>query len=276
MNEFEKYFEMSETSGWRINDLNWKKIDKENISEFDKQVILSTAIIEHGVPHYTDTWAKVKGIETEWELWQFVTLWAGEEHRHSYSLKKLSDILDTTGDSRYFAKSEKGEYYFKIISETPFADMHKKHCSTDCYSSIGGMITYTAVQELVTAKYYQNAAKRTKSKFLKELLGYIAKDELKHHAFYGHAIKRYYEKAVDKEQYVEDVYNAVINFAMPHIIYDTGFDFFDKEDIMSNFDIIEIKLRMAKHFSFSKTLLKKLAMHKDNQSAELAEELVYN
>lgn len=276
MNEFEKYFEMSEASGWRINDLNWKKIDKENISEFDKQVILSTAIIEHGVPHYTDTWAKVKGIETEWELWQFVTLWAGEEHRHSYSLKKLSDILDTIGDSKYFDKSEKGEYYYKIISETPFADKHKKHCSTDCYSSIGGMITYTAVQELVTAKYYQNAAKKTKSKFVKELFGYIAKDELKHHAFYGHAIKRYYEKAVNKEQYVEDVYNAVINFVMPHIIYDTGFDFFDKEDIMSKFDIMEIKLRMAKHFSFSKTLLKKLAMHKDIQSEELAEELVYN
>ncbi len=68
MNEFEKYYEMSEKTGWRVNDLNWDKIDKQNISELDKQIILATAVIEHGVPHYTETWTKVKGIEKEWEL----------------------------------------------------------------------------------------------------------------------------------------------------------------------------------------------------------------
>ncbi len=31
MNDFEKYYEMSEQTGWRINDLNWKKIDIQNI-----------------------------------------------------------------------------------------------------------------------------------------------------------------------------------------------------------------------------------------------------
>ena len=269
MNEFEKYYEMSENTGWRINDLNWKKIDIENISVFDKQVILATSVIEHGVPHYTDTWTKVRGIENEWELWQFVTLWAGEEHRHSFGLKKLADILDIQGDAKYYNQSTKGEDYYKIISEIPFAHKHKKHCSTDCYSTIGGMLTYTAIQELVTAKYYQNAIKKTKSRFLKDLLGLIAKDEFKHHAFYGHAIKRYYEKSLDKDQYIDDVYNATINFSMPHLIYDVGFDFFDKEDIISNFDVIEMKLRMAKLFSFSKRLIKNLAVSNKAQASEL-------
>jgi rubrerythrin len=273
MNEFEKYYEMTETSGWKINDLNWKKIDKENISDFDKQVVLATAIIEHGVPHYTDTWARVRGIENEWELWQFVTLWAGEEHRHSYSLKKLADILDISGDPNYYNRSEKGQYYYDIISNAKFAEDHKKHCSTDCYSTIGGMLTYTAIQELVTAKYYQNAVKRTKSKFLKDLLTLIAKDEFKHHSFYGHAIKRYYEKSNNKEQFINDVYNAAVNFEMPHSIYNKGFDFFDKQNIISNFDLIEIKLRMGKLFAFSKTLLKNLATHKSFQDNEIKEKL---
>lgn len=273
MNEFEKYYEMSENTGWRVNDLNWKKVDKENMSDFDKQVVLATAIIEHGVPHYTDTWAKVKGIENEWELWQFVTLWAGEEHRHSYSLKKLADLLDVKADTKYYNKAEKGEYFYNIIAESKFADDHKKHCSTDCYSTIGGMLTYTAIQELVTAKYYQNAAKRTKSKFLKDLLGFIAKDEFKHHSFYGHAIKRYYEKSSNKEQYINDVYNATVNFIMPHTIYNAGIDFFDIEDVFSKLDKIEIKLRIGKLLSFSKTLIKNLATHKDYQDNELTSSL---
>lgn len=273
MNEFEKYYEMSEATGWRINDLDWNNIDKENISDFDKQVVLATAIIEHGVPHYTDTWARVKDLESEWELWQFVTLWAGEEHRHSFSLKKLADILDIKADPNYYNNSQKGEYYYNIIANSQFATDHKNHCSTDCYSTIGGMLTYTALQELVTAKYYQNAAKRTKSKFLKSLLTNIAKDEFKHHAFYGHAIKRYYEKAVDKEQYINDVYNATINFEMPHTIYNAGIDFFDKQNIISKLDVVEIKLRMGKLFAFSKTLLKNLATNKSFQDDEVREKI---
>ncbi|MFN8578519.1 MAG: acyl-ACP desaturase [Candidatus Sericytochromatia bacterium] len=273
MNEFEKYYEMTETTGWRINDLNWKKVDKENISDFDKQVVLATAIIEHGVPHYTDTWARVRGLESEWELWQFVTLWAGEEHRHSYSLKKLADLLDINSDPNYYKKQAKGEYFYEIISNSKFAEDHKKHCSTDCYSTIAGMLTYTTIQELVTAKYYQNAAKRSKSRFLKDLLTYIAKDEFKHHAFYGHAIKRYYEKSNNKEQYIQDVYNATVNFEMPHTIYNQGFDFFDKQNIIGNLDMIEIKLRMGKLFAFDKTLLKNLATNKNFQDSEIQEKL---
>lgn len=265
MNEFEKYYEMSEKSGWRITDLNWNKIDRKNISELDEQVILATSVIEHGVPHYSDAWTRVKGIRDEWELWQFATLWAGEEHRHSYGLKKLADILDITGKAEYYEKEAKGEYYYNQIATTPFGKLQKEHCKTDCYSSIAGMLTYTMIQELATAKYYQAAIKQTKSKFLAELLNYIAKDELKHHAFYGHAIKRYYERAEDKEQYLEDVFNAVISFDMPHVIYNATFDFFDKVHIYSKYDSIEMKLRAGKFLSFNKSLLKRLMTHKDYQ-----------
>lgn len=263
MNEFEKYYEMSEKSGWKITDLNWNKIDKQNISDFDKQAILATAVIEHGVPHYSDTWARVKDLDKEWELWQFVTLWAGEEHRHSYSLKKLADILDVTGDKAHYDSVQKGEYYYNQIADSPFGKLQKEKCKTDCYSSIGGMLTYTAIQELVTAKFYQLAMKRTKSKFLTELLSYISKDEFKHHAFYSQAIKRYYEKSTNKEKYLENVYHAVVNFEMPHNIYDKKFDFFENEILFSKMDRMEIKLRMAKVLAFSKILLKNLMTNKE-------------
>jgi hypothetical protein len=269
MNEFEKYFEMSEQTGWRVTDLNWKNIDKNNISDFDKQLILAVSIIEHGVPHYTDTWSRVAGISEEWELWQFVTLWAGEEHRHSFSLKKLADILDISGDAGYYDVTAKGDHYYEQVARSEFGRLQKEHCPTDCYSTIGGMLTYTAIQELVTAKYYVAAAKRSKSKFIKELLSLIAKDEFKHHAYYGHAIKRYYERAVDKERYIEDVYHAVLNFAMPHAIYKSTFDFFEKENVLSRFDQLEMRLRIGKLLAFSKSLIKKLMSSKEYQDVEL-------
>jgi len=277
MNEFEKYYEMSEKTSWRITDLNWNKIDKENISEFDRQVVLATSVIEHGVPHYSDTWFRVKGIEKEWELWQFATLWAGEEHRHSYALKKLAEILDVRGSSEDYDIPNERDYYYKQVAEGQFGKLHKESCPTDCYSTIGGMLTYTTIQELVTAKYYQSAYKKTKSKFLKQLLDYIAKDEFKHHAFYGAAIKRYYEKAENKEKYLEDVYNAVIHFSMPHSIYNAKFAFFDNKNMFSKLDHIEIKLRIGKLLAFSKALLKKLAINKNYQDAlesEKAENLI--
>ena len=262
MNEFEKYYEMSEKTGWRVNDLNWDKIDKQNISDFDKQIILATSVIEHGVPHYTETWTKVRGIEKEWELWQLVTLWAGEEHRHSFALKKLADILDIQGNEKYYDKVEKGEYYYDQISKSHFSDLQKESCVSDCYSSIGGMLTYTAIQELVTAKFYQTAIKKTKSKFVTELLSYISKDEFKHHAFYAQAIKRYYEKSDNKEQYLEDVYNASVHFNMPHMIYDKKFDFFEEEVILTKMDQLEIKLRMGKVLAFNKSIVKKILTNK--------------
>lgn len=258
-NEFETYFEMSEKTGWRTTDLDWNKIDKANISELDKQAILATAVIEHGVPHYSNTWGKVKGLEEEWELWQFVTLWAGEEHRHSFALKKLADILDISGNAKHYDKEAKGEHYYNQVAESNFSKLQKESCNTDCYSSIAGMLTYTSIQELVTAKFYQSAIKKTKSKFVSTLLSHIAKDELKHHAFYAAGIKRYYEKAKDKEAYLNDVFNAVNHFSMPHTIYDRKFDFFDNEVFFSKFDHLEVKLRMAKVLSFSKSLLARLA-----------------
>jgi acyl-[acyl-carrier-protein] desaturase len=269
MNEFEKYFEMSEQSGWRTTDLDWKRIDFNNISEFDKQLILAVSIIEHGVPYYTEAWSRVAGISEEWELWQFVTLWASEEHRHSFSLKKLADILDITGDARYYDKAAKGEFYYNQVAESDFARLHKEHCPTDCYSTLGGMITYAAIQELATAKFYQAAVKRTKSRFIKELLSLIAKDELKHYSYYSQAVKRYFEKSKNQQQYLDEVYHAVINFSMPHLIYPVKFGFFENEDVMSGFDYLEIKLRVAKFLSFNKGLVKRLALTKEYRDVPL-------
>ncbi|MFN8673429.1 MAG: acyl-ACP desaturase [Candidatus Sericytochromatia bacterium] len=270
VNEFEKYYEMSEKTGWRTTDLNWDKIDKNNISDIDKQAILATAVIEHGVPHYTETWSMVKGIEKEWELWQFVTLWAGEEHRHSYALKKLADTLDITGKEEYYLEPAKGKHYYEQISNTPFAKLHKEHCKTDCYSSIAGMLTYTAIQELVTAKYYQSVCKQTNSKFIKELLTLIAKDELKHHAFYANAIKRYYEKSDNKEIYLKNIYDAVVSFEMPHTIYDKNFNFFDKYNMLGKLDLVDIKFRVGKFLSFSPQLIKDLVSKKEFYDPEVA------
>lgn len=87
-------------------------------------------------------------------------------------------------------------------------------------------------------------------------------------------MKRYYEKAVNKEQYLDEVYHAVINFSMPHLIYPVKFGFFENEKVLSKFDFIEIKLRVAKFLAFNKSLIKRLASSNEYKDVPLEKEAI--
>ena len=87
---YESYFELAEKNAWKVTELDWPALQRDRkaglISDFDRQALIATAVIEYGVPHYSEVWSLVEGLRDHWALWQFATLWTGEEHRHSYAL----------------------------------------------------------------------------------------------------------------------------------------------------------------------------------------------
>jgi acyl-[acyl-carrier-protein] desaturase len=211
--QYEAYYELAERNGWRVSDLDWdqlqRDVDAGAISDHDRGALQGTAVIEHGVPHYAEVWSLVEHLRDHWQLWQFTTLWTGEEHRHSFALKKTCEVLGVADEI---------ERDFEAVAEFPFAREQKQSCELDCYRSVPGMLTYAIIQELATNRFYLTAAKRSNSPFLKKLFTLIAGDEMRHHCFYRDALHTAYETSTDRAWFVEQVFPATQAIKMPHLI----------------------------------------------------------
>lgn len=248
--KYEQYYELAERHGWRVTDLDWRCLQEESaaglISDLDRAALLGTAVIEHGVPHYSEVWALVEKLRENWELWQFTTLWTGEEHRHSYALKKACEVL---GIADRIATD------LATVCSFRFADAQKQSCVDDCYKSVPGMLAYAIIQELATNHFYLAIAKRSASSFVKDLFTRIAGDEMRHHVFYRDALREGFAMASDPVWYSDQVYRAARAFKMPHLIYQLQVPFFEGGGLMIG---IDLRVQLARCFSFDPTLLGRL------------------
>jgi hypothetical protein len=251
---YESYYELSEKHGWRTTDLDWDELRREQdaglVDEFDRKALQGTAVIEHGVPHYAEVWSLVGELRKHWELWQFTTLWTGEEHRHSFALKKACDLLGMT---------DQMAPELELVADFPFARTQKASCDSDCYSSVPGMLTYTVIQELATNKFYGVAAKHTRSPFLRRLFQLIGADEMRHHVFYREALSELHATTPDRAEYSEQVFQAARHFRMPHLIYDVQTGFFEHgEWSLGKLGKLAFKAQLARCFAYDTSLLTRL------------------
>ena len=248
--QYEQYYELAERHGWRATDLDWTQLEREAaaglVSDLDRAALLGTAVIEHGVPHYAEVWGLVDNLRAHWQLWQFTTLWTGEEHRHSFVLKKACDVLgigDQISDD------------LAAVEGFAFADAQKQSCVDDCFRSVPGMLAYAIIQELATNHFYLMVAKRSRSPFVKDLFTRIAGDEMRHHVFYRDALRDGHAVSSDPVWYADQVYRAVRAFKMPHLIYKLQIPFFEGGDWKIELDL---HVQLARCFSFDPTLLGRL------------------
>lgn len=254
---YEEYYELAERTGWRVSDLDWSQlqadVDAGLVSDFDRSALTGTAVIEHGVPHYAEVWSLVEGLRDHWQLWQFTTLWTGEEHRHSYALKKACDQLGLAIEDELDA-----------VATFPFATTQKQSCELDCYRTIAGMLTYAMIQELATNRFYLMAAKRSSSPFLKRLFTLIAGDEMRHHCFYRDTLRATYEASPDRAAFIDQVFRATQAFKMPHLIYNLQTSFFEGGNWMIGDDLV---IQLGRCFSFDLGLLARLVAARTSVAA---------
>jgi hypothetical protein len=247
---YDQYYELAERHGWRVTELAWSELEREAaaglISDLDRAALLATAVIEHGVPHYSEVWGLVERLREHWDLWQFTTLWTGEEHRHSYALKKACDVL---GIGSQIATD------LATVEGFRFAEAQKQSCLDDCYKSVPGMLAYAIIQELATNHFYLMVAKRSSSPFLKDLFSRIAGDEMRHHVFYRDALRAGFGASSDPAWYSDQVYRATRAFKMPHLIYELQVPFFEGGDWKIGLDL---RMQLARCFSFDTGLLARL------------------
>jgi hypothetical protein len=250
--EYEKYYELTERTGWRVTDLDWGRFAEDAaaglVGDFERDSLLGTAVIEYGVPHYGEVWSRVRSLRDDWELWQFTTLWTGEEHRHSYSLKKACELLGITSQI---------QQDLDAVVRFPFAAEQKASCPDDCYSTVPGMLAYAMIQELATNKFYTYAAKRSASPALRELFSLIGADEMRHHVFFRDALRERWTASTDKAWFSDQVFRAAQSFKMPHLIYKLQEPFFEGGDWVVS---TELKIQLARCFSFDLELLGRLAV----------------
>jgi hypothetical protein len=204
----------------------------------------------------------VAGLRKHWDLWQFTSLWTGEESRHAFALDKACHVLAVD-------KAIAGD--LDLVSHFPFASTQKASCPSDCYRSVAGMLTYTVIQELATQKFYSLAAKQTKSPFLRKMFNLIGADEMRHHVFYREALAELHATAADPAAYSDEVFHAVRSFRMPHLVYDVQTDFFENGGwSIGTLGKVAFKAQLARCFAFDARLLARL--FREGSESELERE----
>ena len=260
MDAYLDYFDLTERKGWRLTDLPWDTPDLEAVSKQDRAAVVATSVIESGVPHYTKLWDLVEGFSRDWELAQFVTLWAGEEERHNVALHRLAQVLGASPTEEY-----------RRVAEFDFPNAQKAECPTRCYSTIPGMLTYTVLQELVTWKFYSCSAKATKSRLVRETFRRIGEDEMRHHVWYRDALRARWARAEDRAWFNQKILEAVAHFRMPHGIFGLQTKFFDEEsDVIGTLGLLDIKMKVARAFSFDPGLVARMAAARKEDPALVA------
>ena len=251
MDAYLDYFDLTERKGWRMHDLPWGELDLDRVTEADRAAVLATSVIESGVPHYSKLWEMVDGFFQDWELAQFVTLWAGEEERHNVTLQRLASLL---------GKADEARPEYARVAAFDFPKAQKAECPSRCYSNIPGMLTYTVLQELVTWKFYSAAARQTKSRLVREVFTKIGADEMRHHVWYREALKARWERSTDRAWFSDQIVEAVRHFHMPHSIFHLQEKFFDVDStVVGKLGYLEVKMKAAKALSFDKSILRRLA-----------------
>ena len=245
MHSVPEYYLLTEKIGWRLTDLDFDAIDVGNITSDDRLKIRETALIESGIPHYTDLWTAIDGFSGEWELRQFNLIWSSEEFRHAESLRLLADRLGV----------EIGRD-LDSVEKTEFVKIRNASCKTRCYETLGGMLMYTTIQEMVTHKFYLKWSKVTESAFLRQLLGHLAADEMRHHQWFANALQRYLPRAPDPAAYRKKVVESILSFHMPHNFYEVTFPYIDKRmaEYFSTEDWNWMKQKVIKILSFDEEL----------------------
>jgi hypothetical protein len=263
MDAYLDYFDLTERKGWRLTDLPWDEPELDKVSPLDRDAVIATSVIESGVPHYTKLWDMVDGFRADWELAQFVTLWAGEEERHNVALHRLTRLLGAEPNDEY-----------RRVADNDFPRAQKQSCPSNCYSTIPGMLTYTVLQELVTWKFYMSAAKQTRSKLVREAFRRIGEDEMRHHVWYRDALRARWERTSDRAWFTGQIEEATRHFKMPHNIFHLQEKFFDVDsNCVGALGVMDIKLKAARALSFDKALVARLARARPDatlQPAELA------
>jgi acyl-[acyl-carrier-protein] desaturase len=159
---------------------------------------VETALLtEANLPWYTA--ALYDGLKTSLApIQEFVRVWTSEEDQHSTLLETYL-LLTDNGDA-----AERGKLRKAVLSsgwshglEGPFEAM-----------------VYTTVQELATRAFYLHAASACErdDPLLANALRRIARDEVRHYAFYRDVVKAHLE--VDHE-YALPLANVMIHFQMP-------------------------------------------------------------
>ena len=244
MHNVPDYYRLSERISWRLTDFDFDAIDVDNVSDDDRAKIRETTLIENGIPHYTNLWDAVDGFAAQWELRQFNLIWSFEELRHAESLRLLAEKIGLGLD---------GE--LDTVKQTSFVKNRNDTCA--CYATIGGMLMYTVLQELVTWKFYSKWSKATRSDFIRRLVGELAADEMRHHQWFANALPRYFAIARDQPAYRRDVIEAASSFHMPHHYYALSFPYIDQRwnDYLTTEDFDQMKNKIIKILAFDQEIL---------------------
>ncbi len=163
---------------WDMNDIDYSKIDRTNITPDLVMVVKAAALVEYNAVAYSSYLERVFADDPAFQ--EMSRCWATEEVQHGKSLGKWAESVDPTWNlERAMEKFREG---YKI-----------DHINNDASirGSRAGEMVARCMVETGTSSYYSAIGTSTDEPVLKEICAKIAGDEFRHYKLFYDTLNRY-------------------------------------------------------------------------------------
>lgn len=159
-----------------LKDLHRLEFQRERVPEDVVRFLRSTALNEHGIVHYVQSYFRAYGDDYKLGIW--ASMWGGEEYLHSIVLRTILEGLGETISSAENDGLENGAY-----AESYEAYMEEKRRGFRMDARMQQLI-YGVMQEYAAKIAYSSVADVAGCPTVSALLLRVAKDEMRHCRFF--------------------------------------------------------------------------------------------
>ncbi len=175
-----------------LPDIPKLEFQRELVPDEVVRFLLSTALNEHGIVHYTKGYLRAYGDDYKLGIW--AAMWGGEEYLHSIVLRMILDGLGEEISDQQYEGLERGAY------EQSYDSYLERKREGTAVSRRMQQLIYGVVQEYAAYIAYSSVADVAGCPTVERLLRRIAKDELRHCRFFQLCLEALAENVEDEER----------------------------------------------------------------------------
>lgn len=164
---------------WSLDDVDWEKLEPQRVDRSLLEAVKAASLVEANSADYVQYLHNVFADDDEFKA--AASLWGVEERQHGDALGRWAELVDPSFD--YAACLQRFRDGYQIPLEA----------AESVRGSRSGELVARCVVESGTCSFYSAIRDRAEDPVLKQIAGFIARDEAQHYRLFKTHLDRYLE-----------------------------------------------------------------------------------